>query len=294
MEFLDEETVTIDQSGGVSEKDAVGTEGGGELVLAPSFSTESLSQGSAFPGNRLMTISSELLALCVKLPSLPQPENLDEFRRRLFGQIHSLKVNGSQIDYPVDQIDKACFLFAIVIDEMILCSGWPDADLWANDSLLSKIFKVRNGGELFFTLTERMLRQPKSYHELLELSFFFLSIGFQGKYRGEITDAIFQLKNELKQQIDKYLPQEEDLPDSETDISVPRSKVARTRIALISSTGLALAVLVYVGSLTFLQANANSRAQRFDEVSAEIDKLPAAKLASRKKAQTAIDVDAHF
>ena len=174
MEFLDEETVTIDQSGDLPDQTGVDGQSGGGLVLAPGFSTESLSHGSAFPNNRLMTISSELLALCVKLPTLPQPENLDEFRRRLFGQIHSLKVNGSQADYPVDQIDKACFLFAIVIDEMILCSGWPDANLWANDSLLSKIFKVRNGGELFFTLTERMLRQPKSYHELLELSFFFL------------------------------------------------------------------------------------------------------------------------
>ena len=237
-----------------------------------------------------MTISSELLALCVKLPSLPQPENLDEFRRRLFGQIHSLKVNGSQVDYPVDQIDKACFLFAIVIDETILCSGWPDADLWANDSLLSKIFKVRNGGELFFTLTERMLRQPKSYKELLELSFFFLSIGFQGKYRGEVTDAIFQLKNELKQEIDKYLPPDDGLPDHESDISVPRSKVTRTRIALISSAGLALVVLVYLGALTFLHANANPRGQKFTEISAEIDKLPAAKWASRKQAETEADI----
>ena len=75
---------------------------------------------------------------------------------------------------------------------------------------------------------------------------------------------------------------------------MPRSKVARTRIALISSTGLALVVLVYLGALTFLQANENSRAQRFDQVSAEIDKLPAAKLASRKKVETEIDVGAHF
>ncbi|HCK76116.1 MAG TPA: hypothetical protein DHW07_03120 [Gammaproteobacteria bacterium] len=294
MEFLDEETVTIDQSGGVSEKDAAGKEGGGELVLASSFSTESLSQGSAFPDNRLMTISSELLALCVKLPSLPQPENLDEFRRRLFGQIHSLKVNGSQVDYPVDQIDKACFLFAIVIDEIILCSGWPDADLWANDSLLSKIFKVRNGGELFFKLTERMLRQPKSYRELLELSFFFLSIGFQGKYRGEVTDAIFQLKNELKQQIDKYLPTDAVTSDYEADSLVPRSKVTRTRIGLISITGLALVVLVYLGALTFLQANATSRGQQFIEISEEIDKLPAAKWASRNKAKTEARAGAQF
>ena len=47
-------------------------------------------------------------------------------------------------------------------------------------------------------------------------------------------------------------------------------------------------------ALTFLQANANSRAQRFDQISAEIDKLPAAKLASRKKVETEIDVGAHF
>ena len=283
MEFLDEETVTIDQSGDLPDQAGVDGQGGGGLVLAPGFSAESLSQGSAFPNNRLMTISSELLALCVKLPTLPQPENLDEFRRRLFGQIHSLKVNGSQADYPVDQIDKACFLFAIVIDEMILCSGWPDANLWANDSLLSKIFKVRNGGELFFTLTERMLRQPKSYHELLELSFFFLSIGFQGKYRGEVTDAIFQLKNELKQEVDKYLPSAEYHAGPETSDSVPRSQVARNRLGMISSAGLVLVLLGYFGLVTFLNATAQSRSEQFANISTQVDKLPAAQWANRKK-----------
>ena len=283
MEFLDEETVTIDQSGDLPDQAGVDGQGGGGLVLAPGFSTESLSQGSAFPNNRLMTISSELLALCVKLPTLPQPENLDEFRRRLFGQIHSLKVNGSQADYPVDQIDKACFLFAIVIDEMILCSGWPDANLWANDSLLSKIFKVRNGGELFFTLTERMLRQPKSYHELLELSFFFLSIGFQGKYRGEVTDAIFQLKNELKQEVDKYLPADQYHVGPDIGDSVPRSKVARNRLGMISGAGLVLVLLGYFGLVTFLNATAESRGEQFANITSQVDKLPAAEWANRKK-----------
>ena len=283
MEFLDEETVTIDQSGDVPDQTGVDGQGGGGLVLAPGFSTESLSQGSAFPNNRLMTISSELLALCVKLPTLPQPENLDEFRRRLFGQIHSLKVNGSQADYPVDQIDKACFLFAIVIDEMILCSGWPDANLWANDSLLSKIFKVRNGGELFFTLTERMLRQPKSYHELLELSFFFLSIGFQGRYRGEVTDAIFQLKNELKQEVDKYLPADQYHVGPDIGDSVPRSKVARNRLGMISGAGLVLVLLGYFGLVTFLNATAESRGEQFANITTQVDKLPAAEWANRKK-----------
>ena len=286
MEFLDEETVTIDQSGDLPDQTGVDGQDGGGLVLAPGFSTESLSQGSAFPNNRLMTISSELLALCVKLATLPQPENLDEFRRRLFGQIHSLKVNGSHADYPVDQIDKACFLFAIVIDEMILCSGWPDANLWANDSLLSKIFKVRNGGELFFTLTERMLRQPKSYHELLELSFFFLSIGFQGKYRGEATDAIFQLKNELKQEVDKYLPSAEYQTGPEISDSVPRSKVGRNRLGMISSAGLVLVLLGYFSLVTFLNATAQSRSEQFANISTQVDKLPAAQWANRKKAMS--------
>ena len=283
MEFLDEETVTIDQTGELPDQAGGDNQAAGGLVLAPSFSTESLSQGSAFPHNRLMTISSELLALCVKLPTLPQPENLDEFRRRLFGQIHSLKVNGSQVDYPVDQIDKACFLFAIVIDEMILCSGWPDANLWANDSLLSKIFKVRNGGELFFTLTERMLRQPKSYHELLELSFFFLSIGFQGKYRGEITDAIFQLKNELKQEVDKYLPADQYHVGPDIGDSLPRSKVTRNRLGMISAAGLVLVLLGYFGWVTFLNATAQSRSEQFANITTQVDKLPAAKWANRKK-----------
>ena len=279
MDNLDEPTLTIDQSGQTSGGDASGTgaPGDSDKILAVGVSASALSQGSAFPDNQLMMIASELLALCVKLPRIPEPDNLGEFRRRIYGMIHALKIKGSQIDLPVEKVDKACFLFAIVIDELVLCSNWTNADIWANDSLLSRIFKVRNGGELFFTLTDRMLRQPRNYADLLELAFFFLAIGFQGKHRGEKTDAIHQVQHDIKVQVEKYIPVVDASNSAEVPRERPKPKVMRTRFGLIGLIGAILVLLLVLTSNTFLRASAHSRGQQFQQLTLELDEIMKAK-----------------
>ncbi len=275
MDNLDEPTLTIDQSDqtGSSDASSTGAPDGSDKILAVGASASALFQGSAFPDNQLMMIASELLALCVKLPRIPEPDNLGEFRRRVYGMIHALKIKGSQIDLPVEKVDKACFLFAIVIDELVLCSNWTNADIWANDSLLSRIFKVRNGGELFFTLTDRMLRQPRNYADLLELAFFFLAIGFRGKHRGEKTDAIHRVQHDIKVQLEKYIPVVEASGSAEVPRERSKSKVMRIRLGLIGMVGAALALLVVLGGNMFLRANAVSRGQQFQQLTVEIDKV---------------------
>jgi|TARA_B110000263_G_scaffold227389_1_gene219672 type VI secretion system protein ImpK len=279
MDNLDEPTLTIDQSGQTGGGDASGTgaPGDSDKILAVGASASALSQGSAFPDNQLMMIASELLALCVKLPRIPEPDNLGEFRRRIYGMIHALKIKGSQIDLPVEKVDKACFLFAIVIDELVLCSNWPNADIWANDSLLSRIFKVRNGGELFFTLTDRMLRQPRNYADLLELVFFFLAIGFQGKHRGEKTDAIHQVQHDIKVQVEKYIPVVDASKSAEVPRERPKPKVMRTRFGLIGLIGAILVLLLVLTSNTFLRSSAHSRGQQFQQLTLELDEIMKAK-----------------
>ena len=55
---------------------------------------------------------------------------------------------------------------------------------------------------------------------------------------------------------------------------------------MISSAGLVLVLLGYFSLVTFLNATAQSRSEQFANISTQVDKLPAAQWANRKKAMS--------
>ncbi|MGR5456512.1 DotU family type IV/VI secretion system protein, partial [Vibrio alfacsensis] len=67
--------------------------------------------------NQLINISAELLAVTLKIDSIPEPDDIAELREQLVARISDLKDKGSHLNYPVAVIDKLCFLFAVVLDE---------------------------------------------------------------------------------------------------------------------------------------------------------------------------------
>ncbi|MCE0557528.1 type IVB secretion system protein IcmH/DotU [Motilimonas sp. E26] len=156
--------------------------------------------------NQLLNISSELLGLVLKLSQLPAPDNIAEFRRHLIEQINELKQRGAQLTYPVAVIDKLCFLFAVVLDEFIQYSPWGEESKWENKTLLSELFGMRNGGELFYSVADKALRQPSKLIDLIEIIYLFLSIGFKGQYRDANADQLAIFMHEIELQMHQHRP----------------------------------------------------------------------------------------
>lgn len=147
--------------------------------------------------NQLFNLCSEILGITLKISVLPEPEEIDEFRQNLLESIERLKVLATEANYPVAVIDKTCCIFAIVIDEMIHYTSWGENVAWGNKTLLSELFSMKkNGGELFFVLADKAMRQPKKLIDFIELIYLFLNIGFKGKYR-------FSEKSHLKEYLKK-------------------------------------------------------------------------------------------
>lgn len=209
MDYLDEVTVAINQS--VPDPRSTETVGqdiplSGSAVLKHELLNQSFLQGFSYHDNNLINASAELLGLCASIDNMSEPDDLYRFRQGIIRKITDLKQRIGRYDYPPSVADKTCFLFCIVLDEMILHSDWAENSGWENQTFVSELFGVRNGGEQFYWLAEKALSQPKLLLDLLELIYIFIRLGFRGQYRQSGRKDLEQLTHQLDRVIFQSRP----------------------------------------------------------------------------------------
>ena len=202
LEYLDEKTLIWDQT--ANQKNAEVNADKAVKFRSPDASQAEFLKHFDKSENQLINISSELLSIVLKINALPEPEDIAELRNQLAHRISELKEKGSHLNYPVAVIDKLCFLFAVVLDEFIIYTDWGDKRSWENKTLLSELFGMRNGGELFFTVTDKAMRQPNKMIDLLEVIYLFLNVGFKGQYHSQGSEQLKSMIYQLEQVMSQY------------------------------------------------------------------------------------------
>jgi len=223
--------------------------------------------------NAIMSASAELLALTVTVARMQKPDDLFLFKKGIKRIISDLKHKIAALDYPPSVADKTCFLFCIVIDEQILHSAWGEESSWENQTLVSELFGMRNGGEQFYTVAERALSQPAMLIDLLELIYVFLKIGFRGQYRVHGSDKL----EELLKRLEKNIFENRDKPElklfnGESDANAsffhkakkPQRPAKFWRQGLLCATSI---TLVFAGISYWYQTTLPQKARSFIQLS---------------------------
>lgn len=232
MDYLDEATVVIDQSAG---DQPVRTATGDKIPLDHSallknqVQNDTFLQSFRYHDNNLVNASAELLALCASMKQMAEPDDLYRFRQGIISKIGALKQRIGRHDYPPSVADKTCFLFCIVLDELILHSDWAEHSGWENQTFVSELFGVRDGGEQFYWLADKALSQPKLLLDLIELIYIFIRLGFRGKYRQSGRKDLEQLTLQLEQVIFQARPASG--VQCQTQVKQPRKKSLPARPA---------------------------------------------------------------
>jgi len=161
-----------------------------------------------YSDNQLHNLSIPLLSILLTLERLPKPDNLSVFKSLLKQHIVDLSEQGKKLDYPSAVIDKLCCLHCIVLDEFIIHSSWGISAGWENNTLLSELFNLQSGGDLFFTITEKAMRQSGKMIDLLAVIYICLQMGFKGRYRSRQSEKIGIIIKEIRTVIidNKNLP----------------------------------------------------------------------------------------
>lgn len=111
----------------------------------------------------------------------PDGPDIVQLRASLRKRLNWLK---SQLSEVMTEREVYYGLFPIVIytDELVHYATRGIADKW--ESLQSELYDIDNGGELFYTVVDTLLRKDDTHPLIFELFYFCLKDGFVGMYEG--------------------------------------------------------------------------------------------------------------
>ncbi|GHB50133.1 hypothetical protein GCM10007094_44250 [Pseudovibrio japonicus] len=200
--------------------------------------------------NRLMNASADLLAVCGTIARMQPADKLDATHVELKQTIIDLKYKVVQLDYPPSVAENLCLLYAIVLDEFILSSPWSANRGWENWTLAADLFGFRDGGDRFYSITERVLMQPKALRELLEVIYTFLKLGYRGKYKLQGETERNQLIARLEASLTiPLITNEQNAPSQDLDEPAePIVGISNTAKCLLAGAAL---ILISLSSWTY-------------------------------------------
>ncbi|WP_229215773.1 DotU family type IV/VI secretion system protein [Duganella sp. CY15W] len=141
------------------------------------------------------------------------------------------------------------FLKAALADEVLLNTEWAGRSYWRHVLIETMLFQSSYAGERVFDDLDQLLREREpSRRNLGRLYLYLLSLGFQGRYRGQKQDKIVEYRRELFQFV--YL-RPADLQGRDRTLSEPAyastlSHLAARRLPRFNRNGLLFVIVLLV------------------------------------------------
>ena len=136
----------------------------------------------ASSANALVVAAHTLLATLaqMRVDAAIQPERLREY---LVDEIRQFQTRAQQAAISVETIVGARYCLCCALDEAAALTPWGGGGVWSAHSLLVAFHNETWGGEKFFQLLARLSSSPHEHRNIIELQYFCLALGFQGRYR---------------------------------------------------------------------------------------------------------------
>jgi type VI secretion system protein ImpK len=177
-----------------------------------------------------------------------------------FGPLHKgalelfegLELDAREARKDPEDVSAVKYALAAFVDEMVLSSGWPGREEWADEPLQLLFFDTSLAGAGFFDRLDELRARDGTSPEVLEVYYLCLALGFRGKYGVEGAERLEALVKVLRDELERSLP------SGPTEIS-PHWKVAEEAepeadrlprwLVYTSLAVVAVCVLVYLGLL---------------------------------------------
>ncbi|MFO1349466.1 MAG: type IVB secretion system protein IcmH/DotU [Gammaproteobacteria bacterium] len=150
--------------------------------------------------NPLENAASALLDLVASLKNTHSHSNPGALQRQLISEIHAFDSKARALGVTEDlTLTRARYALCTTIDDIILNTPWGHEFGWSRKTLQGMFFKKEWGGDEFFQLTDKLIQDPTTHRDLLELIYVCLALGFKGGYR------VYGRENELEdRRLDLY------------------------------------------------------------------------------------------
>jgi type VI secretion system protein ImpK len=151
----------------------------------PAASSSAQADIPAGSTNPLLHAAVPLLALAAELRDRSSSADIEALRQYATQEIRTFEDQLRRAAVPAEDVLAARYALCTVIDEAVLNTPWGARSSWAGQSLLVTFHRESAGGEKFFQILDRVMREASRYVALLEVLHACLALGFEGRYRLE-------------------------------------------------------------------------------------------------------------
>jgi|HubBroStandDraft_1064217.scaffolds.fasta_scaffold00043_45 type VI secretion system protein ImpK len=151
---------------------------------APATGGAVLADQPGVPGlGPLVTAAGPLLALAGWLRLLPAHQNVPGLRQRLLGEFQTFDSAARKAGQSELAVRQADYILCATLDDVVANTPWGMAADWARQSLARTRHNDATGGEQVFRLLDEYRQDPANQIAGIELLYFCLSLGFEGRLR---------------------------------------------------------------------------------------------------------------
>jgi type VI secretion system protein ImpK len=157
----------------------------------------------------LVAASQPLLDLLARLANAgttapPQGQELRERTLRAFAQFEK---DAQELGVSQEQVRAAHYILCASLDDVVLSYNWGQGSVWSVQSLVATFHQEVKSGDRFFDVLAGMQKDPGRWKDALELTYFCLALGFQGRYRlsprgaselERIREGLYQLLTQVR------------------------------------------------------------------------------------------------
>ncbi len=133
--------------------------------------------------SRLLDAAAPTLALIVgarDLESHPDPEGLLD---GAIAELRAFETAALASGHSAEQIRLARYALCATLDDVVLATPWGGQTAWSSRGLVTTIHRETMSGERFFSLLDTLMAKPEENHDVLQVFYVCLSLGFEGRYR---------------------------------------------------------------------------------------------------------------
>lgn len=230
----------------------------------------------------LVDSASALLALGVQMRQTMSHSNPAELLAHVSKEIRRFEDAARSRGVSEEDVLVARYCLCTFLDEAALSTPWGAEGMWSSQSLLSSFHNETWGGEKFFEILDRLLREPATRLALLELLEVCLLLGFQGKYRvadrgdARLADIRDEAGRAIRSQRGEYERELSPHWKGATDVGVPLARYLPVWVVVAATAFVLLAL--YLGFSLSLSSHS-------DPVYAEVRRLGGAVPAPERPAQ---------
>lgn len=224
----------------------------------------------ALAGNTpLLAAANPLLNLVYQIRTLAHVTDKDRLKDHLASEIRRFEASARSHGVSQEHVIATRYCLCTVLDETAAQTPWGSHGEWARDSLLVRFHNETWGGEKFYQLLAKLAQVPAQHIDVLEVMYYCIALGFEGRYR-IVANGASQLEK-VKRRLEDIIRNVRGTPDRALSLQWQPSAAGAGKVWhsiplwVSALTTLMLATFAYIAISFYLSAASD---QNFAAISA--------------------------